>query len=174
MGAGGESLCEKRGGRRRETSLLSRTRTLRVLKALGLLFLNVEKIIPSKQANDENKGSTPGDTFFPVYPHQPNPHVPPPERMAGLSSLEPAAGSPWQAPGGAVRVATVAARAQARPQGWMPPCSLLALPGRRMLLLLLHTSIHIPEPRKLSLPVQSQSPEPWACYIVIPQQEIAT
>lgn len=117
------------------------------------MFLNTQKN-KSKEAKDENKGSTPCDTFSPAYPHQPNPHILPPEGMVGLSPFsEPAAGDPWQAPGVAFRMATMTARTQAQPQVWVLPCSLLALPGRRMVLLTLHTHIHIPKPRKLSVPV---------------------
>lgn len=136
----------------------------------------MEKMSLSTQMIKTSKGSTAGDTFFPVPPHQPNPHKAPPERMACLSSLKTAAGNPDQALGSRLQAwlsAQHSSSGNSNTQGLAPSvgatlCSLLALPGERTLLLILPTLI--PKPRKLSVALR----ETWACYIVIPQQEIAT
>ena len=58
----------------------------------------------SRQMIKTSKGSPPSDSFFPVDPPQPNPHILPPAGMARLSSLETAPGNPEQALGSGLQV----------------------------------------------------------------------
>lgn len=68
------------------------------LKSLDPMFSHVAKIILRRQMTKTSKGSTPSDSFFPVHPLQPNPHIPAPDGMAALGT---AAGNPDQALGSA-------------------------------------------------------------------------
>lgn len=111
-------------------------------------------MILSRQRQKQAKGSPTSDTFFPVNPLQPNPHIPPAEEVAALGT---AAGNPDQAQGCGLQV-WLPPRRQGPATHGPSPCmgATLFPPGssrkanvNAVALLHTHVHIHIPKPRKL-------------------------